>query len=109
MAFDITGAELCRIITDNGLENSIIRSEADSIFTIDKENKSVIMINLYAQDSNVWPGVSKWPDDFDNLSYKEQDSIVDEFEISTLRDSEEPFERVQTIPLSMFLCFSKDW
>lgn len=108
MAFDVTGAELCRIIAENGLENSIIQSESGSIFTVDEENKSVIEINLYTQDSRVWPGVDKWPDDFDKLSYEEQDSIVDDFEVSTLRESEEPFERVQTIPLSMLLCFAQD-
>lgn len=108
MAFDVTGAELCRIIAENGLENSIIKSESGSIFTVDEENKSVIEINLYTQDSSVWPGVDKWPDDFDKLSYEEQDSIVDEFEISMLSQPEEPFERVQTIPLSMFVCFAYD-
>lgn len=105
MSFDITGAELCRIITENGLEDAIFQSDSSSIFTVDSKNKTVTIINLYTQDSNAWPGVSEWPDNFDELSHDEQESIIDEFDVSPWNKSEEPFERIQTIPLSMFECF----
>lgn len=108
MGFDITGAELCRIITENGLEDAIFQSDLSSVFTVDSKNKSVTIINLYTQDHNAWPGVSEWPDNFEELSKDEQCSFIEGFGDYTWNKSEEPFERIQTIPLSMFMCFSDD-
>ena len=104
---NITGADICSLILENGLENAKFWAECNYIYTINEDEKTVTMIHLHTQKCNVWPGADKWPDDFDDLSDDEQQEIIDEFEdvLDIWRDNEEEFQQVQTVPLSMFSCF----
>ena len=104
---NITGAELCKIIKERELEDAEFHSENDFVYTVNNTSKTVTVIHLHTQEDSAWPGIADWPDNFDELPYDEQDSIVDTFEdrLSICTKSDEPFERVQIVPLSMFECF----
>ena len=98
----ISGKQLCEIIHEYGLDDAELDADNGTLYHVNIEDDTVTAIHLFIQKQAVWPCIDKWPDNFDDLSYEEQQDIIDKYDVLLYSSICEPFKQIDKIPLSMY-------